>query len=76
MQLNPAHHLDHRLQEIDHQINSALRDIRRNIQELEKASTDSRPNATTDNHPNATAAKKDFSSVLQKILAAESDSAV
>ena len=68
MQLNPAHHLDHRLQEIDHQINSALRDIRRNIQELEKASTD--------NHPNATAAKKDFSSVLQKILAAESDSAV
>jgi hypothetical protein len=68
MQLNPAHHLDHRLQEIDHQINSALRDIRRNIQELEKASTH--------NHPNATAAKKDFSSVLQKILAAESDSAV
>ena len=68
MQLNPAHHLDHRLQEIDHQINSALRDIRRNIQELEKASTDS--------HPNATAAKKDFSSVLQKILESESDSAV
>ncbi|MBT4098967.1 MAG: hypothetical protein HOM68_29820 [Gemmatimonadetes bacterium] len=76
MQLNPAHHLDHRLQEIDHQINSALRDIRRNMQELEKASTDSRPHATTGSRPNASAPKKDFSAVLQQTLESESDSAV
>jgi hypothetical protein len=45
-----------------------LRDIRRNMQELEKASTGSRPNAA--------APKKDFSAVLQQTLESESDSAV
>ncbi len=66
MQLNPGHHLDHRLQEIDHQINSALRDIRRNLQELEKAST-------AGNRP--AAPKQDFSSVLQQTIESEADSA-
>lgn len=39
MELTPLSHthIDRRLQEIDQQINSALRDIRRNLEELEKA---------------------------------------
>ena len=63
MQLNPAHHLDHRLQEIDQQINTALRDIRRNMQELEKVSTNGR---TSGSSP-----RKDFSAVLAQTLESE-----
>ena len=68
MQLNPAHHLDHRLQEIDQQINTALRDIRRNMQELEKASTNGR---TSGSSP-----RKDFSAVLAQTLESETDPGV
>lgn len=39
MELTPLSHshIDRRLQDIDRQINSALRDIRRNLEELEQA---------------------------------------
>lgn len=41
MQLTPLNHthIDRRLQDIDRQISSALRDIRRNLEELERASS-------------------------------------
>jgi hypothetical protein len=41
MQLTPLTHthIDRRLQDIDRQISSALRDIRRNLEELERASS-------------------------------------
>jgi hypothetical protein len=40
MELTPLTHthIDRRLQDIDRQISSALRDIRRNMEELERAS--------------------------------------
>ncbi|MBT3345955.1 MAG: hypothetical protein HN712_15080 [Gemmatimonadetes bacterium] len=71
MQINPAHHLDRQLQEIDQQINTALRDIRRNLQELEKVSTGSRPGGSAPRVPNGPS--KDFSAILQATLNSEGD---
>lgn len=69
MQINPAHHLDRRLQEIDQEISTALRDIRRNLSELEKASSNSRSGTP------ATRPGNDFSAVLQATLDSGDESA-
>ena len=59
--------IDRRLQDIDRQINTALRDIRRNLEELEQAST--RPAGGGDAGPAVGSGQgKDFARALQDAI--------
>lgn len=62
-----AKRIDRRLQDIDRQINTALRDIRRNLEELEQAST--RPAGSGDAGPAAGSGQgKNFARTLQDAI--------
>ena len=65
MELTPLtnSHIDRRLQDIDRQINTALRDIRKNLEELEQAS---KPGA---NDVGRADESKDFAQTLRRAMA-------
>ncbi len=62
---NANEKLGRRLQDIDRQINTALRDIRRNLEELEQAAA--RPGAGA-SPPRASTGNKDFARTLQDAM--------
>lgn len=64
MELTPlSSNIDRRLKDIDRQINSALADIRRNLEELERASPGSRAEEAR-----GRAGDKDFAATLRKAM--------
>ena len=70
MELTPLshHHLDRRLRDIDRQIHSALRDIRRNLEELEQVSQGSETRA-------GGTRSADFADVLRQAMDTDAGSA-
>ena len=66
MELTPLtnNHIDRRLQDIDRQISTALRDIRKNLQELEQASKSGSGSASVDRRPGG----KDFARTLRSAI--------
>lgn len=67
MELTPSTHtqIDRRLQDIDRQISSALRDIRKNLEELEQAS--GRP-GKGDSVSNGKSGDKSFAGALRNAM--------
>lgn len=65
MELTPlSHNIDRRLKDIDQQISTALRDIRKNMEELERASVDGEDGSA----PTGSAGDKDFAATLRKAM--------
>ena len=67
MELTPLSqtHIDRRLQDIDRQISTGLRDIRKNLQELEKASNQPGEGATS---TRSGTGDKDFAATLRNAM--------